>query len=95
MNALAVSLLAVLCCLAGCKEKEAAAVHACSSGYDRTVFDQCVAACIKCQHGVTTTCSTSCTLKGARAGAIELNRSSLEDSLPEGCTSLLHCGGLS
>ncbi|MGZ5875957.1 MAG: hypothetical protein ACXWKP_28105 [Bradyrhizobium sp.] len=26
---------------------------------------QCVAACIACEHGVTTTCSTSCTLKGA------------------------------
>ena len=26
---------------------------------------QCVAACIACDHGVTTTCSTSCTLKGA------------------------------
>jgi hypothetical protein len=26
---------------------------------------QCVAACKKCQHGITTTCSTSCTLKGA------------------------------
>ena len=27
---------------------------------------QCVAACITCDRGVTTTCSTSCTLKGAR-----------------------------
>jgi hypothetical protein len=26
---------------------------------------QCVAACVACEHGVTTTCSTSCTLKGA------------------------------
>jgi hypothetical protein len=26
---------------------------------------QCVAACIACERGVTTTCSTSCTLKGA------------------------------
>ena len=34
--------------------------------YDAKDFKQCVAACIKCQNGVTTTCSTSCTLKGAR-----------------------------
>jgi hypothetical protein len=27
---------------------------------------QCVAACIACERGVTTTCSTSCTLKGAQ-----------------------------
>ena len=27
---------------------------------------QCVAVCIACERGVTTTCSTSCTLKGAR-----------------------------
>ena len=27
---------------------------------------QCVAACIACESGVTTTCSTSCMLKGAR-----------------------------
>ena len=27
---------------------------------------QCVAACIACESGVVTTCSTSCTLKGAR-----------------------------
>jgi hypothetical protein len=27
---------------------------------------QCVGACIACDHGVTTTCTTSCTLKGAR-----------------------------
>ncbi|SDT11814.1 hypothetical protein SAMN05444158_4451 [Bradyrhizobium canariense] len=28
--------------------------------------DQCMDVCIKCDHGVTTTCSTSCMLKGAR-----------------------------
>jgi hypothetical protein len=27
---------------------------------------QCVAVCIACERGVVTTCSTSCTLKGAR-----------------------------
>jgi hypothetical protein len=33
--------------------------------YNPKVLRQCVAACIKCDHGTTTTCSTSCTLKGA------------------------------
>jgi hypothetical protein len=34
--------------------------------YNPKVLEQCVAACIKCEHGTTTTCSTSCNLKGAR-----------------------------
>ena len=34
--------------------------------YNPKLFDQCVDACIKCDHGNMTTCSTSCTLKGAR-----------------------------
>ncbi len=34
--------------------------------YNPKVLDQCVATCIKCDRGTTTTCSTSCTLKGAR-----------------------------
>jgi len=29
-------------------------------------FSQCVDVCIKCNRGTTTTCSTSCNLKGAR-----------------------------
>jgi hypothetical protein len=33
--------------------------------YNRKIMNQCVAVCIKCEHGNTTTCSTSCTLKGA------------------------------
>ena len=37
----------------------------CSTAYNLKVLDQCVAACLKCQHGVTTTCATSCKLKGA------------------------------
>ena len=28
--------------------------------------DQCIAACIKCESGVTTTCATACSLKGQR-----------------------------
>lgn len=34
--------------------------------YNPKDLKQCVAACIACDRGVTTTCSTSCTLKGAR-----------------------------
>jgi hypothetical protein len=34
--------------------------------YNRKAIDQCVAVCIKCDNGNTTTCSTSCTLQGAR-----------------------------
>ena len=34
--------------------------------YNPKVLDQCVGACIKCDRGNTATCSTSCTLKGAR-----------------------------
>jgi hypothetical protein len=35
------------------------------ASYNPKKLDQCVAACIKCDRGTTTTCSTSCTLKGA------------------------------
>ena len=34
--------------------------------YNPKLMEQCVAVCKKCDHGVTTTCTTSCTLKGAR-----------------------------
>jgi hypothetical protein len=36
------------------------------SGFNPKAMDQCMAVCIKCDRGTTTTCSTSCTLKGAR-----------------------------
>ena len=35
--------------------------------YNPKVLEQCVAVCKKCEHGVTVTCTTSCTLKGAKA----------------------------
>jgi hypothetical protein len=34
--------------------------------YNPKALDQCVDVCIKCNHGVMTTCSTSCSLNGAR-----------------------------
>ena len=36
------------------------------SSYNPKDLKQCVGACIACDRGITTTCSTSCTLKGAR-----------------------------
>ena len=36
------------------------------STYNPKNMKQCVGACIACDRGVTTTCSTACTLKGAR-----------------------------
>jgi hypothetical protein len=35
------------------------------SPYNPKDMKQCIAACIACERGVMTTCSTSCTLKGA------------------------------
>jgi hypothetical protein len=34
--------------------------------YNPKVFDQCVAACKQCEHGVTVTCTTACKLRGAQ-----------------------------
>lgn len=34
--------------------------------YNSKILEQCVAVCIKCDQGTPTTCTTSCTLKGAR-----------------------------
>jgi hypothetical protein len=36
------------------------------SRFNPKVMEQCVNACIKCERGNVTTCTTSCTLKGAR-----------------------------
>jgi hypothetical protein len=44
---------------AECKAKLSAALESKN-------LKQCIAACTECEHGVTTTCSTSCTLKGAK-----------------------------
>ena len=38
----------------------------CMAGYNEKLFDQCIAACIKCEHGVMTTCATACRLRGAK-----------------------------
>lgn len=36
------------------------------SAYNPKDMKQCVGACIACESGAVTTCSTSCTLKGAQ-----------------------------
>lgn len=50
--------------------EQPAASFACAaklySPYDPKNLEQCMAVCIACSNGVKTTCSTSCTLKGAR-----------------------------
>ena len=35
------------------------------ANYNPANMEQCVNVCLRCEHGVRTTCSTSCTLKGA------------------------------
>ena len=45
-------------------------IASCAAGlfakYNPKDLEQCKAVCIACSKGVTTTCSTACTLKGAR-----------------------------
>jgi hypothetical protein len=36
------------------------------ANYNPLNMEQCVNVCLRCERGVMTTCSTSCTLKGAR-----------------------------
>ena len=36
------------------------------SKYNPKDIKQCVAVCVACERGVTTTCSTACTLRGAQ-----------------------------
>ena len=70
---LAILLSAVV--LAGCKPDNnsndiTGSIDTCArklySTYNPKDLKQCIAVCISCQRGVVTTCSTSCTLKGAQ-----------------------------
>jgi len=63
--------LATLVLLAACSpDPTPSAVSRCVASnfpsYDPKNREQCIAACIKCEHGVTTTCATACSLKGQR-----------------------------
>ena len=65
-------LLLVLFAVQACSQSDdvTGSINACASEihspYNPKALDQCVDVCKKCQHGVTVTCTTSCTLKGAR-----------------------------
>lgn len=64
--------LAVLVSMAACSPDSTPtdAVSKCIASnfasYNEKDREQCIAACIKCKKGVTTTCATACSLKGAR-----------------------------
>lgn len=67
--AIFISLMVVF--LAGCHEDQevTGTTAQCTAdlfpSYNPKNLNQCVAACIKCQRGIMTTCSKSCRLKGA------------------------------
>jgi hypothetical protein len=61
--------LAALVLLAACSPEPtpiAKCVAANFPSYDPKNKEQCIAACIKCENGLTTTCATACSLKGNR-----------------------------
>lgn len=63
--------LAALLLMAGCSSEPtpnsiAKCVASNFPSHNAKNKEQCIAACIKCEKGVTTTCATSCYLKGAR-----------------------------
>jgi hypothetical protein len=69
---LAVS-LAIMCALAGCNneasETEGKVLQCAKSrhaDFNPKNMQQCVDVCTACERGSVTTCSTSCTLKGAK-----------------------------
>lgn len=67
-----IGILALALLLTGCFEKDdtTGSINTCAanlySNYSPKDLHQCVDVCVKCDHGVVTTCSTSCTLRGAR-----------------------------
>jgi len=71
------AIIAIILCaaaLAGCKPENnsdiTGSIDTCVgklyTPYNPKNLKQCVAACIACESGVVTTCTTSCTLRGAR-----------------------------
>jgi hypothetical protein len=63
--------LSIALFVAACSQESevTGSTNACAAGlyspYNPKVMKQCVDVCIKCNRGVTTTCTTACTLKGA------------------------------
>lgn len=66
----AIVLLASLISACSQSEEVSPEFRACAAklyaSYNPKNIDQCTAACIACSKGVTTTCSTACTLRGAK-----------------------------
>lgn len=62
--------LAMTLALAACSSESGNSVSQCVArnfpNYDSGNREQCIAACIKCENGVTTTCATACSLKAKR-----------------------------
>lgn len=64
------ALTAVVTMMASCSkepeytDRQRACIAGRYSKYDATKFDQCVDVCEQCLAGTTTTCTTSCKLKG-------------------------------
>jgi hypothetical protein len=64
--------LLILGALGGCSPESdtTGAISSCARdlfpSYNPKIMDHCVNACKKCDRGTTITCTTSCTLKGAR-----------------------------
>jgi hypothetical protein len=65
--AIAIALLVSACNKA---DESSGASDACARtvlpSYNLKILDQCVAVCKQCEHGVTTTCTTACKLRGAQ-----------------------------
>jgi len=55
------------CCSPG---EEAPSQNKCAAtlypSYNPKIMDQCIGVCLRCDRGTQTTCSTSCTLRGAK-----------------------------
>ena len=68
-----IAIILAAAALAGCTPDNndiTGAIDSCArklySVYNPKDLKQCISVCISCQRGVMTTCSTSCTLKGAQ-----------------------------
>jgi hypothetical protein len=68
-----VVLLGILCGLAGCwndasdpDAKSSQCARKQYADFNPKIMKQCVDVCIACERGNMTTCSTSCTMKGAK-----------------------------
>jgi len=64
------ALLALACAACNGDEDVTGSTSKCANDlfkpYHSKVMEQCLAVCKQCERGTTTTCSTSCNLKGAR-----------------------------